>query len=74
MMGTSQYAGYFKYLEDVEEAAQRELDRYCAWLDEKRSQTRMSCACKDMRRGIAYPLTARIVELARALNEAKRAA
>ena len=57
--------------------AKLQLEEYYAWLEEEelkaqaayeeaQSRLRMSCACKDMKRDISYPLTNRIVELARA--------
>ena len=51
----------------------RQLEDYYEWLveqeeasnDEARSRMRLSCLCKDMRKPIYYPLTNRILEMAR---------
>ena len=54
----------------------RQLEEYYAWLqkeeesesdaryEEAQSRLRLSCACKDLVRDLAYPLTNRIVEMA----------
>ena len=53
-----------EYYAWLEEQAEREIAEARALVDEARSRARLSCACKDMRRGLSYPLTVRIVELA----------
>ena len=53
-----------EWLEQLAEQAERELEECRATVDEARSRARLSRACKDMRRGLSYPLTVRIVELA----------
>ena len=60
---------YFEWLEKLEEQAERELEECRASVEETRSRARMSCACKDMRQILSYPLTSRIVEMARASTE-----
>ena len=55
---------YFEWLEKLEEEAERELEECRASVDEARARARLSCACKDMRRGLSYPLTLRILEMA----------
>ena len=54
----------------------RQLEEYYAWLqkeeelefdaayEEAQSRLRLSCACKDLVRDLAYPLTNRIVDMA----------
>ena len=53
----------------LEEQAERELQEVRALVDEARSRARMSCACKDMKGIVLYPLMSRIVEMARASIE-----
>ena len=54
----------------------RQLEEYYEWLKEQKDQEdaldeeaqsrlRLSCTCKDLRRPTFYPLTDRIVEMAR---------
>ena len=55
----------------------RQLEEYYAWLEEQeelkaqaayeeaQSRLRLSCTCKEMERSISYPLTIRIIELAK---------
>ena len=62
---TRQLEEYYAWLE---EQAERELEEARASVDEARARARLSCACKDMRRGLSYPLTPRILELARAFG------
>ena len=58
--------------EEIELVIQK-YEKYCetklkeihADLDEARSRMRLSCLCKDMKRPIYYPLTNRILEMAR---------
>ena len=53
-----------EYCAWLEEQAERELQEARALVDEARSRARMSCACKDMKRIVIYPLVSRIVEMA----------
>ena len=56
--------------------AKLQLEEYYAWLEEEelkaqaayeeaQSRLRLSCTCKEMTRSISYPLTMRIIELAK---------
>ena len=56
--------------------AKLQLEEYYAWLEEEelkaqaayeeaQSRLRLSCTCKEMTRSISYPLTIRIIELAK---------
>ena len=57
--------------------AKLQLEAYYAWLEEQeelefqvpyeeaQSRLRLSCTCKEMKRSISYPLTIRIIELAK---------
>ena len=59
----------------------RQLEEYYAWLqkeeelefdaayEEAQSRLRLSCACKDLVRNLAYPLTNRIVEMASFISQ-----
>ena len=59
---------YFEWLEKLKKEAKRELEECRAFVDETRARARLSCACKNMRRGLSYPLNPRILELARAFG------
>ena len=56
--------------------AKLQLEEYYAWLEEEdlkaqaayeeaQSRLRLSCTCKEMKHCISYPLTIRIIELAK---------
>ena len=52
-------------IQRYEEYLDTKLKDVRADLDEARSRMRLSCLCKDMRKPIYYPLTNRILEMAR---------
>ena len=52
-------------IQRYEEYLDTKLKDVRADLEEARSRLRLSCTCKDMKRPIYYPLTNRIVEMAR---------
>ena len=63
MGGTKrQLEDYYEWLVEQDRLEQERLE---ASNDEARSRMRLSCSCKDMKRPILFPLTNRIVEMAR---------
>ena len=63
MGGTKrQLEDYYEWLVEQDRLEQERLE---ASNDEVRSRMRLSCSCKDMKRPILFPLTNRILEMAR---------
>ena len=61
---TRQLEEYFEWLTNLEEEAERELEEARALVDETRARARLSCACRETRHSIYYPLIPRILEMA----------
>ena len=63
MGGTKrQLEDYYEWLVEQDRLEQERLE---ASNDEARSRMSLSCLCKDMKRPVYYPLTNRILEMAR---------
>ena len=69
---TRQLEEYFEWLTNLEEEAERELEEARALVDETRARARLSCACRETRHTLYYPLIPRILEMARAFGLADK--